>query len=391
MEPSTLHPGDQFVLELPGLQALIDRLHSAGYEVVGPTIANGAIIFDKISSLDDLPVGWTDEQSPGRYRLIKRQDRALFGYASGPFSWKTFLRPTHRTLFQVQRGQDSVHFAPVPADAPRYAFLGVRPCDLAAIRIQDRVLIDGPQPDASYRDRRNQAFIVCVNCSDPAANCFCVSMGIGPHAEPPYDLRITEVLEKRRHFFVVDAGSQAGADIAPSLPSAPAEPEHLQAADAVTRRAASRITKTLPSKGLREGLLRGYEHPQWDQVAQRCLTCGNCTSVCPTCFCVTVDDSTDLVGEKAERLQRMDSCFSLEFSYIFGGSVRASAASRYRQWLMHKLATWYDQFGTPGCVGCGRCITWCPVGIDITEEARAVLGHAASVKEKDRGNTETHP
>ena len=116
-------------------------------------------------------------------------------------------------------------------------------------------------------------------------------------------------------------------------------------------------------------LLQGnLEHPRWDDVAERCLTCGNCTMVCPTCFCTTVEDHSDLAGRRAERKRRWDSCFTMDFSYIHGGSVRDQARSRYRQWMTHKLASWIDQFGTSGCVGCGRCITWCPVGIDITEE-----------------------
>jgi Fe-S oxidoreductase len=94
--------------------------------------------------------------------------------------------------------------------------------------------------------------------------------------------------------------------------------------------------------------------------------------VCPTCFCATVEDATDLTGSATERRRVWDSCFSQEFSYIHGGSVRTSAGARYRQWITHKLATWHEQFGVSGCVGCGRCITWCPVGIDITAEARAV-------------------
>ena len=93
-----------------------------------------------------------------------------------------------------------------------------------------------------------------------------------------------------------------------------------------------------------------------------------------------------LYGARAERWRKWDSCFTLDFSYIHGGSVRTSAAARYRQWLSHKLATWIDQFGSSGCVGCGRCITWCPVGIDITEEVAAIrASEAASDAERVHG------
>ena len=134
--------------------------------------------------------------------------------------------------------------------------------------------------------------------------------------------------------------------------------------------------RELDTTDIRELLYRNYEHPRWDEVAERCLACGNCTMVCPTCFCTTVEDVTDLAGEHVERHQRWDSCFTIDYSHIHGGAVRGSTRSRYRQWMTHKLATWIDQFGSSGCVGCGRCITWCPVGIDITEEARAIRERA---------------
>ena len=130
--------------------------------------------------------------------------------------------------------------------------------------------------------------------------------------------------------------------------------------------------RSMDTCNIKDLFYRNLEHPRWNNVAERCLTCANCTMVCPTCFCTTIEDVTDLTGEHAERWRKLDSCFTMDFSYIHGGSVRASTKSRYRHWITHKLATWIDQFGTSGCVGFGRCITWCPVAIDITEEVHAI-------------------
>ncbi|MBZ0254314.1 MAG: 4Fe-4S dicluster domain-containing protein, partial [Candidatus Methylomirabilis sp.] len=130
--------------------------------------------------------------------------------------------------------------------------------------------------------------------------------------------------------------------------------------------------RSLNTDGVKELLYANAEHPRWAETAERCLSCANCTMVCPTCFCSTVEDVSDLSGEAAERRRKWDSCFTMDFSYLVGGSVRGSGAARYRQWMTHKLGSWIDQFGTSGCVGCGRCIAWCPVGIDITEEAEAL-------------------
>ena len=130
--------------------------------------------------------------------------------------------------------------------------------------------------------------------------------------------------------------------------------------------------RQLDTGGLRDLMGGSHAAARWDDVAARCLTCGNCTLACPTCFCTSVEDSSDLTGEHAERWELWDSCFDLDFSYLHGGSVRTSPKSRYRQWLTHKLGTWHDQFGSSGCVGCGRCIVWCPAGIDLTEEVKAL-------------------
>jgi formate hydrogenlyase subunit 6/NADH:ubiquinone oxidoreductase subunit I len=250
--------------------------------------------------------------------------------------------------------------------------VGVRPCELAALLVQDRVFLGDAGADPDYRSRRESAFLVVVNCGSPAGTCFCESMSTGPRSGPGFDLALTELVDDARHDFVVEVGTERGAAVAAGLSHRPAEPADLEAAEAVLREAKGRMGRALETEGLKERLDRSNEDPHWDEVAKRCLACGNCTMVCPTCFCATVEDATDLTGTHAERRRVWDSCFSIEFSYVHGGSVRTSVGARYRQWITHKLATWHDQFGVSGCVGCGRCITWCPVGIDITAEARAI-------------------
>ncbi|HEU4729406.1 MAG TPA: 4Fe-4S dicluster domain-containing protein, partial [Kofleriaceae bacterium] len=254
----------------------------------------------------------------------------------------------------------------------KVAFIGARACELAAIAVQDRVLRDGAHPDADYRARREDVFVLAVHCGSPAGTCFCVSMGTGPRARQGYDLAATELLDRTGHRFVVEVGSDRGAAILGRVASRPAGADDTAAAAAVTDDAASRMGRTMQTAGLRDALMDNLEHPRWQAVADRCLGCTNCTMSCPTCFCTNVEDTTDLSGDHATRTRRWDSCFTADFAYVHGGSVRPSLRARYRQWLTHKLATWHDQFGTSGCVGCGRCITWCPVGIDITEEVAAI-------------------
>ncbi|HSJ46034.1 MAG TPA: 4Fe-4S dicluster domain-containing protein [Euzebyales bacterium] len=361
------------VMDAAALADLLDGLGRQGYTVVGPTVGDGAIVYDELDSVDDLPRGWTDEQAPGHYRLAQRDDDALFGYAVGPHSWKRYLLPSTHTVWSAERTDDGgLRVLDEPTPAPRYAFVGVRSCELAAIAVQDRVFIQGPAVDTVYARRRDEVLLIAVNCGDPAGTCFCVSMGTGPRATGGFDLALTEVLDDDGHRFVVEVGTDAGRAALDAAAHRPATADDAAAAHAVTDRAAQRMGRVMDTTAIKELLYGNLEHPRWDDVASRCLACGNCTMACPTCFCTSVTDVTDLSGEHVERHRDWDSCFTLDFTWTAGTSVRSTTRSRYRQWMTHKLATWIDQFGTSGCVGCGRCITWCPVGIDITEEVAAI-------------------
>lgn len=386
MSESAIHPGETVVIAREHLQELITALHTHGYQVLGPTIRDGAVVYDEIATVADLPGGWTDEQAAGTYRLKRRADAALFGYTLGPHAWKRFLHPPVLPLWQAARTERGFVVQDAPAAAPRYAFFGVRACELHAIAIQDRVFLHGPYVDPHYQARRAPAFIVAVNCGQAGATCFCTSLGTGPAVPSGYDLALTEVHAAPRHYFVVDVGTEAGATVLGRVPHTPAAADEIAAARAIVAATAQQMGRTLDTGGLKDLLYANADHPRWDDVAARCLSCGNCTQVCPTCFCTSVVDTTDLRTGAAGRQRRWDSCFTLDFSYIHGGSVRATPKARYRQWLTHKLATWIDQFGTSGCVGCGRCITWCPVGIDLTEEARALRADLPAAPTPTGGN-----
>jgi ferredoxin len=380
--------GTKATLSRDGVQALIEALAARGYQVLGPTVRDGAIVYDNVAGVADLPDGWTDKQDAGRYRLERRDDNALFGYAVGPQSWKRFLHPPIERLWQAQRTDDGFTVTAAEAAAPKFAFLGVRACELHAIAIPDKVFVDGPYPNTGYQRRRQNSFFIAVNCGEAGGTCFCVSMDTGPKAEAGFDLALTELLDGDNHRFLVEVGSAAGGEVLAGLAHGAASADECTAADAVVARTAGRMGRTLDTSGIKELLQSNPTHPRWDDVAKRCLTCGNCTMVCPTCFCTTVEDHSDLAGQTAERVRRWDSCFTLDFSYIHGGSVRTEGSSRYRQWITHKLASWIDQFGSSGCVGCGRCITWCPVGIDITVEAAAIRATSSGFTTTDPKETD---
>jgi len=384
---------DQVVLRAENFQGFLDALKPRGYQILGPTVRDGAIVYDELNSVSDLPIGWTDEQDGGKYRLKKRRDQALFGYVVGPHSWKKYLHPPVVRLWKASRNGKGFEIEEEKPAIRKRAFIGVRACELHAIAIQDKVFLGGNVLDSQYQARRDGIFVLAINCAQAGNTCFCTSMNAGPKAESGFDVALTEILEDGEHYFVADIGSALGGEILGALAQKPASAGELEKAAGIHANTAKQMGRTLDTTGIKELLYANYEHPRWDEVAGRCLTCANCTMVCPTCFCSTVEDVTDLTGEHAERWRKWDSCFTADFSYIHGGSVRATAKSRYRQWMTHKLATWIDQFGSSGCVGCGRCITWCPVAIDITEEVRAIrqssISGDAGKSGEERHDTDT--
>jgi formate hydrogenlyase subunit 6/NADH:ubiquinone oxidoreductase subunit I len=366
--------GTKAVFERPQLDKLIAALRDDGYLVLGPRVADGAVVYGEVESSDALPAGWTDHSAGGSVRLSHVDgSNALFDYTLGVEGWKRFLYPPRQRLFQAERAGAGFRILRNPEQTRPMAFLGVRGCELAAIRIQDRVFSSPGFEEPGYLGRRQSAFVVAVECGRANDTCFCASSapGSGPDVGPGYDLKLNELADDSHHVFLVEAGTERGLAVLGALTLREPTQDELDRAMAQPAEAARQQTRKLePDAGAI--LYRHLESRHWDKVAARCLTCANCTMVCPTCFCTTVEDVTDLTGNKAERWRTWDSCFSIDYGHVVGGSLRAEPSSRYRQWITHKLATWEGQFGTSGCVGCGRCIAWCPVGIDITEEVHAL-------------------
>lgn len=363
------------------LQQIIDQLQAEGYRTVGPQVADGAVIYDDLNDLSQIPSGKLDVQDGGYYRLVEDDSAGYFDHVVGPHSLKNFLFPARETLLEVQRVGDGWETRVPDVSTVKLAVIGVRSCDLHALAVQDRVFLEGEYVDPAYQARREGLFVVAVNCRRAAATCFCHSMKTGPAVKSGFDLALTELDTG----FVIEIGTEAGGNVVASTTWSPCSSEQLQRAKRLpieleqqmhSRSAegadGNRKQRHLDTNGIHDLLLGNLDHSRWDAVAQRCLACSNCTLVCPTCFCSSVAEVSDLTGEHVTRERSWASCFTAEHSYMNSGTVRKSTASRYRQWLTHKLASWIDQFGVSGCVGCGRCITWCPVGIDLTEEVAAI-------------------
>jgi len=370
-----LEATDARFLPLGRLEDLVAALRADGRRLVGPTVEDGAVRMAELQRAADLPFGWSVESQPGAVRVARRpagDARSSRAFDTGP-AWsgiKPWTFPARVAMTHLERRPDgalSVAEARPPTAA--LAVIGARACDLAALAVHDRVLAGGPAVDHDYAARRADLFVVAVECAAATPTCFCASMGTGPDVTAGADVVLAEIDDG----FVARSGSPAGAALLERLALEPAARADVEAVVGQVAEVAAAVGVTVQAEGLPRRLLANLDHPRWQAIAERCLACANCTLVCPTCFCTGTGIASDFGGTDATSSRVWDSCFTAEFAQVAGGgSFRPHHADRYRQWLTHKFATWWDQFGTSGCVGCGRCIAWCPVGIDVREELAAI-------------------
>jgi len=360
--------GSTITIEKPAFDILLSRLKEEGYLPIGPRVKNESLVYDEIENLHDFPQGYFTDQKPGHFRLVHEKHYRYFDIIPGAHSWKKFLFPSRVELFTLHKNGIGWENVSEPLETPKYAFIGVRACELNAIQIQDNIFMRSDFTDPIYRARRTRVFIVAVNCTHPAETCFCTSIGTGPRVKEHYDLNLTELDD----IFVLTIGSELARRLLTGIPFEDASGYVLTNVEHKLSQAEQQMRRKLDTSDLPELILENLDHPYWNEIGNRCLSCGSCTQVCPTCFCWDTQDEMSLDGSTTKRTRVWDSCFNPGYSYQAGGNTRPTIYSRYRQWLSHKLGTWKQQFGTLGCVGCGRCITWCPAEIDITEEISAL-------------------
>jgi ferredoxin len=349
------------------LQKLLDGIVQSGYQILGPVVKDGAVQFLGVTDATQLVSGLTNVQKPGHYRLETSAGKRLFDWNHGPQGLKPLCFAPHEVLWVEQK--EPLSFTTRLPDVEPTAVLGVRACDLSALAIQDRHFLHAGGADPHYQQRREQLLLIGVDCTHSAESCFCASTGDGPSVEQGYDIGLSELDDG----FLLWSANDKGKAVLDRVSLAAAQSEQLTQMGDQTQQAARQQQRKLAKPEELARLYQRLEHAHWQQLADRCLGCGNCTAVCPTCFCYDTQHEVSLDGKSAQNVRQWDSCFSANHSSMGGFKVRGDILSRYRQWLTHKLAGWQEQQGRIGCTGCGRCITWCPVGIDLTKETETIL------------------
>jgi len=347
------------------------------YKIIGNKIENNSVILAELENLSDTPSGYSDEQSPGKYKLINNKSEQLFSFSLSPQSWKKYLHPPESTLWKIHKKDNSFNIETPKIEKNKMAFWGIRPCDFEAIKIYDGVFLRDNKTNLKYKSIRDNLFIFAINCTVNHNTCFCSSMNSGPDIKDGFDLAVTEIFiendeNNTSHHFILNADTQKGQNIVDKFQFKEASKEEVNFAKNKVIENKESITNTFNTKNLDKILQDNYNHEIWYKMGEKCTSCSNCTFVCPTCYCTRTVDFTNLDGSMATRISKWDSCFSKDFTRINNKYIRDSLSSRYRHWVMHKFSTWQEQFGTQGCTGCGRCITWCPSGINIVKVIREI-------------------
>lgn len=339
------------VLEKKDLQKFLDSLKKT-YKVIGPTKKGGA----------------TATYAHATFGFIDKIEDLEIDYKSTMLSPKIIFFPDNQPLFGYKKKEDGVNLKDLrEVWNEQRVLLGLHPCDIAALSCLDKVFGEKGFEDESYNNKRSKSIIIGVTCAEPQKSCFCNVLGTGPDAETGYDLLMTDLGDG--YFF--RAETAIGREIISADYFKDATDQ-----DRVRReREIERVSKELPDdlegSGISEVMAEKYNDELWDEFSDECLTCGACNMVCPTCHCFTIKDKTTSDRSEGTRLLVWDSCHFERFAKMAGDlTVREEKSSRFKHRLYDKFYYDKERSGTVFCVGCGRCIEFCPSHIDIRAALR---------------------
>ena len=323
----------------------IDALRSE-HRVFGPVKERNYVAFREISSSTDLFMEYqTTMLSPGKMFIYKPREDILKFRMEAPVSIEE-ITPT----------------------IEKQVIVGIHPCDINAILYLDKTFL-GVFPDPFYKARRENTILIGLNCMQVSENCFCSSVGAGPFlkAQAGYDMILTDFGED----YLVEIKHSKASELF-TIKGKEAGPDEWRVKSEKEETVLKSFKKVIDIDGLDDLFMKNLDHPVWTTTAdERCLSCSNCVMVCPTCFCYDIVDETSMDLKGVRRIRQLDACQDLRFAEVHAGNFRLRRASRLRQFVIHNL-NYTNQYGVIKTVGCGRCITWCPTKIDLTEMAKEI-------------------
>ena len=327
----------------PFLQHLIDT-----YDLFAPVqLAEGVSVYKKIDHPQEVDLSHSNSRKPA----------------------KEVLFPQSEVLLRYEKVENQNRVTSTEQVKKQRILLGARPCDIQAISILDPVFMGKDYTDVYYLKKRETTLIMGFACGQPHSTCFCSSVGGGPFIRTGSDLFFIDLGDAYLIEFVTERGEALRGN--PLLKEA--DPKDLSLAQGIEKKAQEKLDATLPIEGIEKGLDRITEGPFWDRIHEKCIGCGVCTFLCPTCHCFDIAD--EAVNNKGQRVRNWDSCLSPLYSLETSGhNPRPTGRERTRQRIMHKFNYYPKIFHRIACVGCGRCIAYCPVNFDIRQTIREVQG-----------------
>ena len=362
-----------YLIEGDAAKQIIDGIPS-NYKIIGPVRDRWVVKYANIESSGELAVGLSTIEDRGHYELKETGDPRLAN-AKPMNSPKPFTHLAREVLLRVSRDEQNNNiFETQPAELTRQAFFGIRPCDVKGMQVMDLVF-SRQFRDQSYDNRRRENIIIALNCFEPGANCFCSTFDTGPTLNDGFDLCLSSIDSG----YLVEVGTDIGAKIIARADIKPADQDALDQLDRQSTKARSSMPKAFNLEKAVKILDENYNHPYWEQPSERCLSCSNCINICPTCYCYQITDKSNITLTESIRTRTWDACQNQEFAAVNSGNFRPNRVDRLRQWVYHKLNWTIEQYGQAGCVGCGRCVTWCPTRIDITEPIWRIGGRSVAL------------
>jgi ferredoxin len=325
----------------PFLQSLID-----GYDLYAPVhLAEGVPVYRKMGRPDEVDLSLLNPQK----------------------SLKEVFFPQDEVMFRYEKVDQETQMVSTEEVKRERVVLGARPCDIEAISIIEEVFSGREYTDIYFLNKRKATMIIGMACHQPLPTCFCSSTGGGPFVRKGSDLFLIDLGEA----YLVEILTEKGEAFKKNKFFKKTSAKNLQLAKELEEKASKKTDSTIPVKGIDQKLDQWVESPFWDRVHEKCISCRVCTYLCPTCHCFDIMD--EALNEKGQRVRNWDSCLSEFYTLETSGhNPRATCRERTRQRLMHKFNYFPKVFDRIACVGCGRCILYCPVNFDIREVIKEI-------------------